>query len=144
MDAVKDMLKSDLKAAVANPSYIIHPDQLMFAVQKAIYCEGKSQMKTKNVCTELLYNLSPSKSIKDALKTFGVDESGDRAIFVIFDNDALPQITDRVKGDLLPVDSVNELADLKVVRKLYNIPNHLKDEEMLRCIITRMASKDLL
>lgn len=147
MDSVKDMLKSDLKAAVVNPSYIIHPDQLMFAIQKAIYLEGKNQMKTKNVCTEILYSLSPSRSIKDALKTFGVDEAGDRALFILFDktDDVLPKITDKVKGDMLNLESVNELADMKSIRKLYNIPNHLTEEDdVLNCIVTRMASKDLL
>ncbi|KFM83520.1 TP53RK-binding protein, partial [Stegodyphus mimosarum] len=69
------LLRNELNAAVINPEFVYHKDQLLIACHRSLYNERTKQMKTKSLFTELLYNLYPNRRISESLKTLGVQES---------------------------------------------------------------------
>ncbi|XP_054717960.1 EKC/KEOPS complex subunit TPRKB-like [Uloborus diversus] len=149
MKEIKDLLANNcLKAAVVNPLLIYDKSQLLLASHRSLYNEQNKIMKTKSIFTEVLYNLFPSKSIRDSLRTFGAHENGTSAIFVVFGKESktiCDQIKNCVKGQLSSVDQVSESCDIKAVRKLYKIPNEVSEQsDILNFILTKIASKEIL
>lgn len=149
MKEIKDqVMKGSLKAAVVNPVLIYHIDQLIFAAHKCIYSHNNVQLKTKSIYTELLYDLFPTRSIRDALKNFGTQDDATAAIFVVFrsENQKLKNgLESQVVGNLVSLDRIAELRDVAAIRKLYKIPSEVAGEEtVLNSILTKMAAKELL
>ncbi|GFT83187.1 hypothetical protein NPIL_388821 [Nephila pilipes] len=148
MKEIKDsLLKGKLKAAVVNPELIYHSDQLLLASHKSLYSYKNNQLKTKSTYTELLYNLFPTKSIRDSLKVFGVQDDGTAAIFVVFseNNELSDDLKKLVKGSLVSVDKINEHRNLNSIKKLYKISKEISDEEtILNLILSKMACKEFL
>ncbi|XP_015916387.2 EKC/KEOPS complex subunit TPRKB [Parasteatoda tepidariorum] len=146
MNELKDLLmKGELKAAIVNSELIYHTDLLMLASHKALYNAKNKSLKTKSINTELLYNLFPSRSIRDSLKTFGTQDSATSAIFVCFDEEWVLKLKDIVKGKLSSLDKINELVNENAVKKLYKIPASMTDQiSILNFIITKISSKELL
>lgn len=147
MDEVKEMLKSDLKLTVVNPKYILNFDHLNHAVFKTLYFSSRQQMKTKSIYTELLFNLSPNKSITDALKTFGVEECDKAALFVIFGapEKASDKISETVKGTLIRFREIGGVNCIFDIKKLYSVQNHVQEiDDIFRVIVTKMTARDVL
>ncbi|GFY56934.1 hypothetical protein TNIN_253161 [Trichonephila inaurata madagascariensis] len=148
MKEIKDsLLKGKLQAAVVNPELIYHSDQLLVASHKSLYNHKNNLLKTKTPYTELLYNLFPSKSIRDSLKTFGAQDEGTAAIFVLFSekNELSEDIKKSVKGSLVSVDKIVDHRNLKSIKKIYKISEDINDEEtILNLILSKMACKEFL
>lgn len=149
MAEINDMvLERQLDAAILNPKYVYHPEQLLVAAHKSLFQKNQESLQTKTVYTEVLYNLYPGRSIRDALKTFGVKEDNREAAFVVFD-DENKAVSDRirklVKGEALSFDSLSEVNDNQSILDLYKIPSHASHkDDILQFILTRMATRDLL
>lgn len=131
-----------------NTIFQYHMDQLLVAAHKSLYNSNYHKMKTKSIFTELLYNLYPSRSIREALKNFGTQDDGTTAIFVVFsggDGKSSNGLENRVQGRAMPMDRIAELRDVAAIKKLYKIPNEISDEEIiLDSLLTKMSAKELI
>ncbi|KAF8778291.1 EKC/KEOPS complex subunit TPRKB-like [Argiope bruennichi] len=149
MKEIKQLLmKGELKAAVVNPELVYSTDVLLFASHKSLYSLKFSHLKTKTIFTELLYNLSPTRSIRDSLTMFGAQDDGTTAIFVIFgkeDSELADSLRNCIKGCLAKMDNIMALRNISKIKKVYKISDEIEDEEAIfNYLITKIASKEVL
>ncbi|KAF3987733.1 hypothetical protein FT663_02692 [Candidozyma haemuli var. vulneris] len=74
---VKSQLVSgnkDYDYCFVSTTHLISIDQLCCSLHRSLQNRELSRMKAKTINTEILYNLSPTNNINEALKRFGVDE----------------------------------------------------------------------
>lgn len=118
-------LLPNLNCALINPSLIVSIDQLNCAIMKVLV--AASSMKTRSKYTELLFSLSPSTNVTEALKTFGFSNQNSAAIAVRFDcedSEAFAQeMEERLKCTALQYDSslFAKNSDLELVKKTYKL-----------------------
>ncbi|CAL1283556.1 unnamed protein product [Larinioides sclopetarius] len=149
MTEIKQLLmKGELKAAVVNPELVYNLDVLLFASHKSLYSLKYSQLKTKTIFTELLYNLSPTRSIRDSLTMFGAQDDGTNALFIVFgreDGESANSLKSCIKGSLAPTDSLVNLRNLSKIKKVYKISDEIDSEEAIyNYLVTKVASKEVL
>nr|CAH8841079.1 unnamed protein product [Trichobilharzia regenti] len=127
--------------------------------------ESAGGMHTRELTSEILYCLSPNRSIKHAMNTFGIQASTNSLIVcVLHSSDAYPtnntvlqeylcQISNMIQGTINTADLLRKLTmNIDVVCQEYGIKSVeknmiIKSEDpkrsLLESILSRMASKDL-
>lgn len=110
--------------------------------------EKESVMSTRNVFTEIVYNLSGSRNISKALQRFGVaDDTCD--ILIAIPNaraEHIALIRDAVDGSeqTAIADGLKELSDVKQITSVYGISDQeLRNAPLLDSVVSRMACRDL-
>mmetsp|Transcript_38704 Transcript_38704/g.62689 ORF Transcript_38704/g.62689 Transcript_38704/m.62689 type:complete len:121 (+) Transcript_38704:99-461(+) len=87
-DVRKRLLAGELNIALINSSFVIDPFQVLVAANKAIYSQTYGKMTTKNVHSEVVYNLSPAHGITESLNKFGMKESDNRILVCVVNPDS--------------------------------------------------------
>ena len=80
-------------------------------------------MKTKTVSTEILYNLSPYRQIKQSLATFGVSKTPDKVWVVSVAIDSVTQINkflEITQSHLLSQEAA-DVGDRYLIQEIYNV-----------------------
>ena len=139
------LLKGQIDATIINAKLIPDLLQIFVAANKASI--GKKL--TKTIHTEVLYNLSPSKSVTESLKIFGIDENIEDLIVLIFENDNTDQskvqsVKDLIQGDLVNLEQHNEIIDWEKIAKLHGIPENTNHEIICDLAVSKSAAKDFL
>lgn len=105
-------------------------------------------MSTRNIFTEIVYNLSGTRSMSKALVGFGIAEDTTDLV-VVLPNATPSNISDIRKAIegieiMSVVDGIKQTSDLAQIRKLYGITD---DEDrcgsLLDSVVTRMACRDV-
>ena len=103
-------------------------------------------MKTKTVSTEILYNLSPYRQIKQSLATFGVSKTPDKVWVVSVAIDSVTQINkflEITQSHLLSQEAA-DVGDRYLIQEIYNVsPEELSIGSLEDAITNRIAVKDL-
>lgn len=86
----------DLNLCLVNPRTVVHPLHLQVAVCRAVANRSAGQMVTKSIFAEVIYCMSPSTSIVDSFRKFGLSENDSDLIAITFDKCA--NISDIIKG----------------------------------------------
>ena len=137
---------SGLNLCIIQASLIVSIDNIIQAVFKAVSSDAKGKMKTKAVSTEILLNLSPYKQIKQALNTFGVSKTPEKAWVVSLSNDPTTDIMkflDLTNSQLMNQDPA-AVADNQLIQDVYSIqPQELAIGSLEDAITNRIAIKDL-
>ncbi|CAH1394966.1 unnamed protein product [Nezara viridula] len=126
-------------------SYKLDPFQIAVAADKACLARSRNKLVTRNINTELLYNLSVSKHISKSLVKFGLQENDTNALIAIIGSEEdLKAELPKINGNIINLEKLGTLVDLKAVQKEYNI----SEEELQRSsptdsVITRIATKNL-
>lgn len=139
-------VKSELMAA--NPEYdfcflntdvIVSREQLLASILRSILEWQNNTMKTKTFNTLVLYNLSASNNVGDALRRFGVDPACPRVVVVKLlskdDNqDKISSHLSSLLGTHAPVSYTDEAiwntVDLTKVKKTYKLTDaQIKDSD---------------
>lgn len=74
--------QQDQRMVVVDLSLVVSEFHLQLAIYKATLNESQGRMKTKSITTEVLYQLSPSTKINDAIKQYSI-HAGSTAIAFI-------------------------------------------------------------
>lgn len=125
------------------------PLQVAIAANRAVISEKRNTMATRNVFTEILYNLSLTKNIGKSLSKFGIENDTDLLVCFLITpgNDNSNEILAKIKGKPSQIRNLQNLRDLYKIKSVYKF-NDLKCDvslrEMLQVIISRMASKDII
>lgn len=109
-----------------NTAHLISLDQLSCSLHRSIQNHELNRMKAKTLNTEILYNLSPTNNINEALKRFGVDESRLDIIVikVLSRSDDEAQCNTEIEK-LLEGSSTTELSNV-LLTKLVDLKKFLK------------------
>ncbi|CAX41444.1 component of the KEOPS telomere regulatory complex [Candida dubliniensis CD36] len=139
-----------------NTKYIISKEHLFQSIYKSLLnYTSKSGLSTRNLNSEIIYNLSPINNIGDALKRFGISEDCPNCIVIKIINNKEEEITkalDRantdlkeiIDGELIELNDqyiFENFIDLAKFRKLYKLNDvaDLNKEDNLQGRLTRLA-----
>ncbi|OWF48330.1 EKC/KEOPS complex subunit Tprkb-like [Mizuhopecten yessoensis] len=142
------VMTGKFEAALLKTSMIIDPFQVIVAANRAVHLNKVNKMMTKNVHTEILFSLSPTKNISESFRKFGLADT-DRSVVVAImddiDGTVLNSVLTYMQGELIDVAEVESLADIALIKKIYKIT----DTELTTCslsnaIVARISSKDIV
>ncbi|RXG52384.1 EKC/KEOPS complex subunit Tprkb [Armadillidium vulgare] len=144
------LVNGELEAAIINPCLIADLFQITIAVNKAIRLNLLNKMKTKNVFTEIIYNLSPDRKIAQALKTFGIDDKLNALLVVTIcpethyktEDETLSEI---INGTICSIEDLELFTNEELLKKIYKLTDaEVKHGSIVNSIVGRMALKDVL
>uniref|UniRef100_A0A915K0E0 EKC/KEOPS complex subunit CGI121 n=1 Tax=Romanomermis culicivorax TaxID=13658 RepID=A0A915K0E0_ROMCU len=120
--------------------------QLLAATNKAIHCNIYGNLATKNIHSEIVYCLSPTRNITESLVTFGVhDDSHDILVVVVGDvkGDKLKQVGKFINGRPEPLSALRNLTDHALIKQIYNVKDpELNKSSIVDAVVSRIVSKD--
>jgi len=142
------LLDGSLKCCAVSAKLIIDPFQLVVAANKAAISAAANKLVTKTVYTELLFNLSTSKNISQALSKFGISDSDTNFIVCTIDDNEdaeLKDVLDIVEGEMCDMEALSNLSDTAAIKKTYKI----QDSEsqcfpLVDSIVSRLAASDFI
>lgn len=88
----------DLNLCLLNAKTVIDPLHLQMAVRRAVKNRASGQMITKSIFAEIMFCMSPLRSIMDTFRKFGVTE-GDTSLIAIT-ADKCENINNIIEGNL--------------------------------------------
>lgn len=141
------ILNKELECCAVKAGLIVDPFQLIVAANKAAVNFKLGQLITKTLYTELLFSLSTSKSIGHSLAEFGIGDNDNNIVIAIIhkvnENSVSTNLSNVIKGELIPIKRLSEFTDGELVRKLYKIEKEeLNVSSLLNVIISKMCCKD--
>ena len=78
---LKQKLKT-LNCCFLNSKLIVNIDHVLLAVSRALYSQANSKSKTNNLYLDIVYYLSASSNIRQALQKFGIQENSESIVFI--------------------------------------------------------------
>ncbi|CAG9768929.1 unnamed protein product [Ceutorhynchus assimilis] len=136
------IMTGELKCCIVKPQLVYDPLQVVVAANKALTSKKQT---TKSIFTELLFNLSPSSNISQSLLKFGIHDKDQSLLVVILEKttDNFEDIFSLVQGDVLDISHLNQLNDIKAIRKMYKITDkEFNSVDILDSIVSRIATKE--
>ncbi len=108
-----------------------------------------SSLASRNVNTEILYNLSATRNIGKALKTFGITEASDYVLAVVMNStaEAVGRVRDAIAGEeVVDVENgLREYADKGRICSQYGIEEKERSAgSLVDSVVTRIACRDIL
>ncbi|CAG8581692.1 17199_t:CDS:2 [Cetraspora pellucida] len=95
--------------------------QLLVAVNNAVHSENYSKLKTHNVHSEIVYNLSPTTNISESLRRFGISDSTNEIIVVKVggndDDEIKSHLNTLIDGEESSLDDFSKFTDLSCIKK---------------------------
>ncbi|KAF9436355.1 hypothetical protein BGZ76_004215 [Entomortierella beljakovae] len=136
-----------LAFAMVESNLIMDVFQLLSAATKAAQDNEKGKLSTQSLNSEIIYNLSPSKNIAEALKRFGISEDTTSLIAIKIGgnpDEVLDEMSKTVDGILVSFSKLDQEKDITKLRQYYKIdPNVTEDKAILNWIIGSMAMKNI-
>ncbi|KAI9597991.1 kinase binding protein CGI-121-domain-containing protein [Syncephalis fuscata] len=122
--------------------------QLLVAAGRALAAANENRLKTYNIHSEVVYNLSPNTNIGEAFRRFGVNKDSTSLAVVKLDGDiteAERDLVDLIDGTLVQVSDIGSDVQLDSIRKYYrlNARDLLDTDELVNTVVTAMALKGL-
>ncbi|KAJ1966079.1 hypothetical protein IWQ62_002515 [Dispira parvispora] len=131
-----------VNCALINPEAVVDPFQVMVAVHRAAEALEQQQLRTRNIYSEIVYNLSPNKSIKEAFTRFGLNPTCKTILAVrvggsqeAFDN----EVGATIVGEPAALERLSSVTSLDKVRQYYKLPANTSN--ILNAAVGAMALK---
>lgn len=143
----KKVLSKELSCCIIKAKMVLDPFQIAVAANRAALNFKIKQMVTKNLFTELIYQLSTSRNISQSLATFGISaDTRDILVVTICDEGEKQAVEElvfgSVKGKRVPMSRLSEFSDLELIEKHYKIDEvELKTSTLVDSIVSRLSDK---
>ncbi|KAF9572474.1 hypothetical protein EC968_009860 [Mortierella alpina] len=136
-----------LSFALVESTLIMDVFQLLLAATKAAHDNEAGNLTTKVLSSEIIYNLSPSKSIAESLKRFAISENTTSLIAVKIGgnpDEVMEDMSRTVEGNLVSFSKLDQEKDMVRLRQYYKIdPKVTEDKDILNWITGAIATKDI-
>lgn len=136
----------EIDAAIVSSRMICDLFQILVAANKAVNAKTTGKLKTRNINSEVVFCLSPSNSITDSLKKFGVSPEDSAVIAVTvddFDGQKMQVVLQHIDGEMVPLEQLHRYTDEDTVKKVYKINDvELQKSSLLDSVVTRIAVKE--
>ncbi|GMR48993.1 hypothetical protein PMAYCL1PPCAC_19188, partial [Pristionchus mayeri] len=136
----------EIDAALIRPELVYGVYVLLAAANRAVHQMAHNRMATRSLSAELIYSLSPSRNISDSLVTFGIAEKSTALLAAIYDDksgSAMKKLCKQIAGKPTDLGELNELINVKQVRKIYQLTDaHYNDDSLSDHIASRLVYKD--
>ncbi|XP_043790157.1 EKC/KEOPS complex subunit TPRKB-like [Apis laboriosa] len=146
----RKVMNNELSCAVIKASLIVDPFQIIIAANKTAISARMNQITTKNIYTEVLFNLSTSKNISRTLIEFGISDNDKNILIMLIckENDKKlmsKTIMDVVKGEKISISRLSEFTDFDLIKKIYKIEeDELNVSNFIDSIVSRISCKDFM
>nr|ACO11584.1 TP53RK-binding protein [Caligus rogercresseyi] len=145
----KRILSQDIRdVCFINPSLLLDPFCVVVAAKKASEAQLREAMITKSIMTEILFNLSPSKNIRDSLEVYGIrDDSKTLMGLIYLDKNSEAGRLDSlgVKGTRVPLEELESMCDESVIRKKYKASPDITDRaSLIKFVTSKIAAKQFI
>jgi len=131
------------------PRFIVDPFQIVVAANNAYLSHKNASMITKSLATEILFNLSSTKSIKQSLKDMGANtQDNDMIVALVSKFSNVPEMeifnNKCIKGDEDDFSEYAKNIDENSIKSYYGI-NEIEsnNSSLLDSVVTRIACKSL-
>lgn len=144
----KKIVSGELQCCAVKPSLIVDPLQIVIASNKAVLHKKFGKLTTKSLNSELLFNLSVSKSISQSLRTFGLGDKDENVLIVVFNEKEeeekdLVNFKSDIEGIECDLSEIKNFTDSSLIKKIYKITdNELLVSTLANSVISRIATKD--
>jgi len=148
-ELLSKLLAFELELALMNTDMIYDEFQVLIAANKSLHSLEAKDMTTKNVHSELVFNIAASKHITASLKKFGITNKSESILVAIFDatEEKLQGITNLVQGREVEPTRLNE--DLKrtfneqMATKSYSLTaEEVQAKGILNAIVNHISVRD--
>ncbi|KAG0199005.1 hypothetical protein BGX28_007634 [Mortierella sp. GBA30] len=136
-----------LSFALVESTLIMDIFQLLLAATKAAHDNQVGKLSTQSLSSEIIYNLSPTKSIAESLKRFAITEESTSLIAVRIGgspDEVLEDMSRTIEGNLVSFTKLDQEKDMIKLRQYYKIdPKITEDKAILNWIIGAIAMKNI-
>ncbi|XP_052781987.1 EKC/KEOPS complex subunit TPRKB-like [Mya arenaria] len=148
IDVKRMVMNGEFEATLLNTKMIPDPFIVITAANRAAYNQRYGKMVTKNVHSEVLFCLSPTKNITDSFKKFGMPDSAD-SVFVVLvndrDNKVMEQLTKVIDGTEVDTGDVTQFTDESLIKKVYKVSDEeLNCGSLTDALVSKIASKEFV
>ncbi|KOC62893.1 TP53RK-binding protein [Habropoda laboriosa] len=146
----KKVMNGELCCSVIKAGLVVDPLQLIVAANKAVISAKMNQLTTKNLYTEVLFNLSMSKNILRALTEFGIGNNDKNILIVLVsrkddEKSTSEVLIDSIKGERISVSRLSEFTDFELIKKIYKIEkDELNISTLTNSVVSRIGCKDFI
>lgn len=135
-------------AAVTNASLLCGRLQLAVAVQRLVYhlSSANNALRSRNILSELLLMLSPTKNIVEALRLFQCEPDATVAVFAMHkpSREDIAYVMQVVKGNIIPLAHLSQYTDVAKVARVYGIGEaEVAHCGLENCVVNRIATCDV-
>ncbi|XP_076397262.1 EKC/KEOPS complex subunit TPRKB [Megachile rotundata] len=148
-EVCKKVISGELSCTIMKASLIVDPFQVLISANKAAINAKTNQLTTKNVHTEILFNLSMSKNISRSLTEFGISDSDKNILIAIVhkaNEKPTPDIFEEaIKGERISISKLPQYTNVELVKKTYKIDKEeLSVSNLINSVVSRISSKDFI
>lgn len=148
---------SSIKWVVVDLGLVVSEFHIKIAAAKALLNESQGRMKTKSIEAEILYQLSPTSKITDALLQFSVSLESKMVAFIFVSqeiikfnkNDIYSIISKHMIGNeiepsfILSPEILNEEKKEKLIKVFKITQQEVEEFPLEDTLITKLAIKDI-
>ncbi|KAF8075958.1 CGI-121-domain-containing protein [Lyophyllum atratum] len=113
---------------------------LQTAIYQAILAESQNALRTRTVHSEVLWALSPTNHITEALRRYGVSDSTTSVIVVGIEGASAEKMGAAVAGDLSPFAGLGTLTDWRAIKKYHKLHDVKGDAGAMDNIVVSMVA----
>ncbi|XP_076162691.1 EKC/KEOPS complex subunit TPRKB [Ptiloglossa arizonensis] len=146
----KKIVNGEICCSIIKAALIVDSFHVLVAANKAAVNAKMNQLITKNLHTEVLFNLSISKNISRSLMEFGINDTDKNILIVqihkINNKEPMSEILRKnIKGEKVSISELPQFSDLELIKKTYKID---KEEQtvsnLTNSIVSRISCKDFI
>ncbi|KAL9541650.1 hypothetical protein MBANPS3_009004 [Mucor bainieri] len=129
---------STLACSLINAKLVINKLHVLLAANRAVSDESMGKLKTHNVHSEILYDFGTTNNIAKTFITFGIaDDTTDVVAVKIGESeaDAEMHMKECVTGDLLSLDQLKDITDLKLIANTYQLGEQKQDTDSIISLV---------
>ncbi|KAI9260576.1 kinase binding protein CGI-121-domain-containing protein [Phascolomyces articulosus] len=133
-----------LACALVEANVVMNVLHILLAVNRAVHDEQNNQIKSHNVHSEIVVDLSPTVNIAQAFRRFGLTDDTKDLLVVKVGGDASEvekEMRENVKGDLVALNQLEQIRDIKKIKKYYQVGNEEDTDMILQLVASAMALK---